>query len=228
MVNVVSLIDEVRSLKLMESFFPPNISDLEQINDLLEDAPPRAVLEIGSGWSTILFASIARQMEPKLGYRFIIVSLDAAQKWSDEVQSALRQLGLDDYVQLQVSRPVWREYDGQIVAQFEDFPFIQADFIYLDGPDPGQVSGDFYANEFATTVPLERTFPVPMLVDLCLHENFMLPKTRIVVDGRGLNARFLQRTFRREWIYKYDAAKDQHHFFLDEPGLRETFRPATR
>jgi hypothetical protein len=38
----------------------------------------------------------------------------------------------------------------------------------------------------------------------------------LVTDGRGGNANFLKNNFKRNWLYRYDEAADQHLFRLNE------------
>lgn len=61
-----------------------------------------------------------------------------------------------------------------------------------------------------------KKYGLPMSGDLLRLENFFWPATRIIADGRGANAHFLQNNFTRNWEYEYHKEVDQHHFYLNE------------
>ena len=60
---------------------------------------------------------------------------------------------------------------------------------------------------------------MPMSSDLLKIENFLVPGTIILMDGRTSNARFLYNNFKRKWIYKHDKINDQNIFILNERPL---------
>jgi len=55
--------------------------------------------------------------------------------------------------------------------------------------------------------------------DILGFENFLVPGTLIVVDGRTANARFLKNNLKRNWNYYYSKDFDQHFFELKEIPL---------
>ena len=57
---------------------------------------------------------------------------------------------------------------------------------------------------------------MPMSCDILKFENFLIPQTIIIIDGRTANARFLKNNFKRKWAYFYDENNDQNIFILDE------------
>ena len=58
-----------------------------------------------------------------------------------------------------------------------------------------------------------------MIGDILAMENFLLPGTMIIVDGRTSNARFMKNNFQRNWIYHHFVNFDQHVFELNEEPL---------
>ena len=55
--------------------------------------------------------------------------------------------------------------------------------------------------------------------DILCFENFLLPGTLIVVDGRTANAIFLKNNLQRDWKYYYSEIYDQHFFELNDKPL---------
>jgi hypothetical protein len=60
---------------------------------------------------------------------------------------------------------------------------------------------------------------MPMICDVLKFENFLIPGTIILLDGRTANARFLKNNFQRNWKYYFDYRNDQNIFYLDESPL---------
>ena len=60
---------------------------------------------------------------------------------------------------------------------------------------------------------------MPMSCDILKIEQFLVPGTILVVDGRAANAIFLKNNFQRKWLYEFDEPNDQHLFYLDEYSL---------
>ena len=98
----------------------------------------------------------------------------------------------------------------QISNEYESIPNINPDLIYIDGPDIFKI----YGNE--NGIKFNHPDKMPMGSDLLKMENFLVPGTIILMDGRTSNARFLYNNFKRSWFYKYDARNDQNIFLLNE------------
>ena len=60
-----------------------------------------------------------------------------------------------------------------------------------------------------------------MSSDILKIENFLLPGTIILVDGRKANARYLKRNLKRQWKYKEDPYSDQTFLLLVEKPLEK-------
>jgi len=58
-----------------------------------------------------------------------------------------------------------------------------------------------------------------MACNILRMEQFLLPGTLIVVDGRTANTRFLKANFQREWRHEHDVDGDVHYFELAEHPL---------
>ena len=90
-------------------------------------------------------------------------------------------------------------YKGNISTEFEKLPNCNPDFIYLDGPDQFKVKGK--VNNITTA---HKDF-MPMTSDILKIENFLIPGTIILVDGRKANARYLKRNLKENGYIKRTA-----------------------
>ena len=96
---------------------------------------------------------------------------------------------------------------------YKNLPNICPDLIYLDGPDQFSPAGDVRG------VNTRNPDRLPMSADILAIENFLLPGTLIVVDGRTANSRFLKANLQRNWYYHHSYKYDQHYFELLEKPL---------
>ena len=96
---------------------------------------------------------------------------------------------------------------------FKSLPNICPDFIYLDGPDQFNVSGNIRG---ISTASHDR---LPMAADILILEPFLLPGTLIITDGRTANARFLLNNLQQNWEYCHFEEEDIHAFELIEKPL---------
>jgi len=208
--------------------YSPNFKDLYAIYSRVRASKSFAVLEFGSGWSTLAFAFALKENKaeyessPKSEIRhpnlFEIMTIDCSEEFMNLALSRIPS-GIGIPIKPVVTQAYMSEVEGRICSLYEHFPPFTADFIYLDGPDcgPDQVSGNVngfnvnFGNE-------EKLYGLPMAGDLLRVESCLWPGTEIVTDGRGANANYLRENFRRNWNYSYNSDVDQHLFYLDEPG----------
>jgi len=104
-------------------------------------------------------------------------------------------------------------YQGNISSEYDKLPMCNPDFIYLDGPDQFKIQGKI------NNLNIGHLDFVPMSCDILKIENFLLPGTMILVDGRKSNARFLKNCFKRNWKYIENVFKDQTVLYLNEKPL---------
>ena len=207
--------------------YPPNYPDLFSLYSKIIQARSLAVLEFGSGWSTLVVALALKENRTndlnKVGsirhpnlYQMMTVDCE-----SHFMTLAVSRIPGDLAVPVcQVeSKSQMSVVNGQICSLYKYLPAFTADFIYLDGPDcgPDQILGDI--DGFSLSYGDEsKAYGLPMSADLIRLEPHLWPGTTILVDGRGANAKFLKHNFRRNWQYSYDDHLDQHLFYLDEPA----------
>ena len=60
---------------------------------------------------------------------------------------------------------------------------------------------------------------MPMSCDILKIENFLIPGTILLSDGRAANVRFLINNLKRNWVYKKFQHVDQHVLYLKEISL---------
>lgn len=210
-----------------EEIYPPNYQDLYSLYSKVLSSRSLAILEFGSGWSTLILAIALqenknRDLEVASSIRhpnlYQLMTIDCEHRF---MEIALQRLPQDLTIKIHAveTKAYMSVVNDQICTLYLNLPPFTADFIYLDGPDCGanQVLGEI--NGFSIRYGDEsKTYGLPMSADLIRLEPHLWPATTIVTDGRGANARFLKNNFRRNWLYQYDEIVDQHIFFLDEPS----------
>lgn len=193
------------------------LDDLYYLYCLTRQSAAVSVLEFGSGWSTLAFAKAIeenrRSMIESYNVRhpnpFKVMSVDASAHWMDVTLSRL-PTELRDLVIPQVAKPRLIELKGSYVSVYEKIPPFTPDIIYLDGPDPEQVTGSidgFFSLEL---------HGLPMSADILRIEPHLWPYTVIVTDGRTANARYIQANLQRNWQHLHDPFGDRTVFRLDE------------
>lgn len=200
--------------------YPPVYEDLYSLYTKIRETKAINAIEIGSGYSTAVMALALFQNQLEFGSKytstvknknaFKLISVDASAHFGKIALSRIPP-EMISLVDIQIRQPYLSSFQDKVCTYFTDFPSFSADFIYLDGPDPDQVSIPGNSNLSLSDIPTE-----PMSGDLLRIESFMWPGTRLCVDGRGSNARFLLTNLSRNWKYNYDSGVDQHNFYLDE------------
>lgn len=221
-----------RDLNNMD-IYPPEFDDLYSLYSKVREKKSIAILEFGSGWSTLALTLALDENRSSYGKyvtslirhpnAYLLMSVDCSSEFQiialDRIQKPLSS----DLIIPVISSAKMTVLNGQVCHLYDEIPPFTADFIYLDGPDCDQVVGDVNGMSVRFGSP-EYTYGLPMSGDLLLLEPFMWPGTVIVTDGRGANAYFLKNNFRRQWDYSYDKECDQHIFeLLDAPwgGISE-------
>ena len=212
----------IESFVVNESTYPPVITDLFSLYKFVKKNKITSILEIGSGWSTLVLVTALRENYDLFGKEYLeanrnpnpfrLVTLDASEKFMSIALNRVPRNELELITPI-ISTPIITTINNQICHIFENLPLFSPDLVYLDGPDCEQVNGSI--NNFSNNPNHPSSiskFGVPMSGDLLLIENFLQPGTQITVDGRGANANFLRTNFRKSWRYKYDEHLDQHFF----------------
>jgi hypothetical protein len=144
---------------------------------------------------------------------FRLFSVDTSADWLASLQERF-DADCFENVTFHQSRCEVALWNGRLCHLYASLPDVVPEFVYLDGPDPADVEGDFHGLTFSDCP--ERTV---MAADLLVMEPTLLPGCTVLVDGRTNNARFLERNLRRPWAVEHDAAGDVTLLRLDEPSL---------
>jgi hypothetical protein len=207
--------------------YPPNFPDLYSLYSKVVTSRTLAVLEFGSGWSTLVFAMALElnrnaYLDTVNGLRhpnkFELMTVDCESRF---ISLSTQRIPKDFKTRIHPveTKAHMAVVNNQICTLYQNLPAFTADFIYLDGPDCGedQVLGDIngYSLSFGDDA---KSYGLPMAADLIRLEPHLWPGTMIITDGRGANARFLKNNFVRNWDYEYDEILDQHCFSLNEPA----------
>ena len=209
----------------------PNVNKLFFLYKIITENKRLTVLEFGSGWSTFIISlgllrnfntynSLTREL--RKSDNFTIFSVDNSKKYlsltKKKFLEAKKKMNLSK--KLKNIKVNWifspasmTLYNGSISTKYDKIPVCNPDLIYLDGPDQYNIKKKI--NGFNTA---HREL-MPMSCDILMIENFLMPGTIIVVDGRGANSEFLKKNFKRKWKYVYSRYFDQHLFYLDESSF---------
>ena len=207
--------------------YPPEIADLYALYSRVRNERSVAILEIGSGWSTLVLAKALEENRMYYGdwvsgniihpNPYSLMTVDCSEFFQSIAIDRLTPHHGDTKVLPIISNVQMTTIQGQACHLFTEIPPFTADFIYLDGPDCDKVIGttngmtvSFGSNDYK--------YGLPMAADPYLLEHFFWPGTCLVTDGRGANARFLKNIFKRNWDYEYDTKCYQHVFHLNEPS----------
>ena len=102
------------------------------------------------------------------------------------------------------------KFNGRFCTEYEKLPLINPDLIYLDGPDQFKIKNKI--NNFT----INHEDMMPMVSDILKIENFLIPGTAIIVDGRSANCSFLKNNFKINWIFKNFKNDDRTLIYLDD------------
>ncbi|HEV2560408.1 MAG TPA: hypothetical protein VGU45_17440 [Microvirga sp.] len=192
----------------------PDYDDLRFLHEAVARSQKRrdlTVLEFGVGFSTLVFAHAISMLPNAQREKSQLHSLDTSAHWIDLTREKLPG-ELTGYVTFHHSQASAVSLDGQFCSLYDHLPNVRPNIIYLDGPDPVEVQGTVRGLAFVTSAGKPNP---PIAADLLTYEWLLERGSKLIVDGRNANARFLARNFRRTWSYTHDAEGDRHIFNLD-------------
>ena len=181
-------------------------------------------MEFGSGWSSLVMAHalmINRQKFFKnIGNLrkkniFELYSIENEKKYLRITKSRnikyLKEFKKN--INYHFSNCKMTKFNGRFCTEYEKLPLINPDLIYLDGPDQFKIKNKI--NNFT----INHEDMMPMVSDILKIENFLIPGTAIIVDGRSANCSFLKNNFQRSWIFKNFKNDDRTLIYLDDASL---------
>ena len=161
------------------------------------------------GFSTLAISAALRTNEQESGLRGHLYSLDADKEWLENTRVKIPE-NLWDYVTLHYSTVTTTTVDGTLCHLYDDLPDISPNFVYLDGPDTHNVSGNVRGVGFSNERP-------PISADILLYESSAPLDFFVLVDGRWENCRFLRRYLKGKYRNRhYRARKSQTFEYVGE------------
>lgn len=229
--NFTSLMSETFNFESFiknKTMLPPVIEKLYNLFYFVTKNKRLKVLEFGSGYSTIILANALKQNKKnfleklnkykhirfsknkidntsrfKYSELFTLNSVDDQKKWLNKTKSLIKKHGLSKTAKLIFSKSTLTKFNDRFCYNYCNIPFINSDFIYIDGPTMGIFGGK---NNFE-----------PISCDVLQREYIFYPGTIIVVDGMPANACFMKNNFQRNWIYYKE--NNISYFYLNEKPL---------
>jgi len=206
----------------------PELDDLYNLYQYILINKRTTVLEFGSGWSTLIFSLVLRELRNKFSNEvkllrrnnpFELFVIENEKKYlnitRNRIQKFNKYLKINDPIKINyhLTDVEMSTFNDRICTQYKKLPLCNPDFIYLDGPSQFNVKKDING------INTRHKDMMPMVSDILKLEHFYTPGTIIVCDGRAANAKFLRDNFQRNWKYLSDKKSDQHIFYLDDPIL---------
>jgi hypothetical protein len=188
-------------------------SDLSYLHRNITARAPANVLEFGIGFSTLVIGHALKRNADSGRYgdkKPQLVSVDANEGWIENTRAKI-PAGLEPYITVWHSECRTSIHNGEFCHYYDRLPNIKPDFIYLDGPSPLDVQGDFHNLRFIMDDGSKR--PV-MSADILAYEASLPRGTLIVVDGRHCNTHFLRRNLRRRYHFSDNRTDHRYTFEL--------------
>lgn len=133
------VLDTVLNLQARNNF-PPDYVDLDILWRVASYAKPKTILELGSGYSTIIFGEYFKQTRKNT--ESIVTALESTNEFAAMMTTSLSEAKLDRYINLVVPSIKAANFNGKPTEVFDaslDKPF---DLIYLDSaPDKSDTQG---------------------------------------------------------------------------------------
>ena len=210
--------------RLSKTTYGPDLQDLYRIHRMIILNKRMSVLEYGTGWSSLVILNALKINESKylnkvknfrIKKKFSLTIVDNDKKYINISKQRINKILKEQTknISFHYSKCLMTKVNNNICSYFSNHPRINPDFIYLDGPDQFKIKGKI------NNISIADIEMMPMNSDILFYENFLVPGTIIVADGRTANARFLMNNFKRKWDYFYDKANDQNIFYLAEKSL---------
>jgi hypothetical protein len=205
-----------------KSPFKPDLEDLIRLHYACRLRKVTTVLEIGSGYSTMIIAHALHMNRMQYGKyvkknirranAFQIHTVDTKKKYLDIALKRIERK-FKKNVFGYVSDARMSEIQGQICAELLVMPDITPDLIYCDGPCALDVKGN-HSN--ISMHSIDRTIIISNFIKI---ESLLLPGTIIYWDGQTQCARFTASNFRRFWKFKHIPELDISLCEQSEPAL---------
>ncbi len=197
-----------------------DFNDLCRLHWLALSRKALNILEIGSGFSTVIFSDACnilsyyfkKELTFRVEKKFHVFSLEENKKFLKITKKRIPK-DYNKHVSLILAKHKIIYYQQKFASRCFNLPNISPDLIYLDGPS------QYFQNKNLDGFNFNNVSRFPMSADLLFYEYYFEPGTLVIVDGRTSNARFLRDHFKRNWKYFHDEIGDYHVFELNEKPL---------
>jgi len=208
-------------IRITTNSHPPHIKDLYRLYKFITLNNRTTVLEFGCGHSSIVIAKALENNRLRFSpkpfkrciYPYELFIVDNEKKYLNQTKKIISQKVKNAKVNYFLTDAQMTNYNGSFASEYKKLPQVNPDFIYLDGPS------QFSVKKTVNNFTLAKKDMMPMCCDILKFENFLLPGTIILIDGRSINARYLKNNFKRNWNYFFSSDHDQTVFVLDEKPL---------
>ena len=204
--------------------YSPELYDLYFLHAFIILNKRLTVMEFGSGWSSIVMAHALMVNKKNLNFEtnrlrkknvFELHSIENEKKYL-KITKLRNNKYLKEFkknIYYHFSECKMTSFNGRFCTEYEKLPLINPDLIYLDGPDQFKIKNK--VNNFT----INHNDMMPMVSDILKIENFLIPGTTIIVDGRSANCSFLRNNFQRNWIFKNYRNDDRTLLYLNDSSL---------
>lgn len=200
----------------------PDYCDLARLHWLATQRRAINILELGGGFSSLIFADalqknlnsleIELQSVSRASKPFVLFSVDESEACVKHTRALIPE-NIREHSNISSSKVLVKEHLGRICTVYEKLPNMLPDLIYIDGPSQFACDGNIRGVTF--TLP-ER---MPLSGDIFLIEYLLEPGCLIVCDGRTNNYQFLKKFLSRNWVGKRDFKADIGLLELQEEPL---------
>ena len=180
-----------------KNILKPDLEDLYFIHNFIIINKRINILEIGTGWSSYVISNAHAYLLKKynkqvkksefLNPNYTI--LDNNKKYL-KISKDRNKIINNKYVNYFYSKVEMTEFNNRYCTRFINFPKINPEFIYLDGPSQYGVSEN---KNFSFNTDSKEL--MPMVSDILKIEHFLSSGTVIISDGRKANINFLIKNF---------------------------------
>ena len=187
-----------------KNILKPDLVDLYFIHNFIILNKRINILEIGTGWSSYVISNAHLYLLKKYS-KFITNSeflipnfkvLDNNKKYL-KISKNRNKVINNKYISYFYSKVEMTEFNNRYCTRFVDFPKINPELIYLDGPSQYGIKKN---RNFSFNTDSKEL--MPMVSDILKIEHFLSSGTVIISDGRKANINFLVKNFQREWKLK--------------------------
>lgn len=159
----------------------------------LDQTHPKVVIELGTGFSTLIIAAYAQLRKETTGENLTIISAEHDSHWHDVQLKTLTSLDLLEVVRLTYCPLETQTYFGQQVVSYsriqevigELAPDIKADMVFVDGPPATLYGGPGRRGSLLQAISLTRDGGTILLHDALRAEEYKAIRDYQIMQSLG-------------------------------------------